>query len=142
MALWPIKSLVTSALSALVNMFLCLFFLTFRCLLKDFYDITFSCTEDPDMKKFDTASRRFGRKNILNHLSLLDQYFNELQKKLSEWVLYWSFLTCSYFVFLLYRFAIMLAFISSKTYTKKSQNTNYETAILLDDKTIMRMRRV
>ncbi|XP_046844459.1 uncharacterized protein LOC124438376 [Xenia sp. Carnegie-2017] len=55
-----------------------------RCLLKDFYDITFSCTEDPDMKKFDTASRRFGRKNILNHLSLLDQYFNELQKKLSE----------------------------------------------------------
>ncbi|XP_028397367.1 protein piccolo-like [Dendronephthya gigantea] len=53
-----------------------------RCLLKDFYDVTFSCTEDPDMQKFDSASRKFGRKNILNHLSLLDRYFAELQKKL------------------------------------------------------------
>lgn len=52
-----------------------------RCLLKDFYDVTYSCTEDPDMQKFDSASRKFGRKNILNHLSLLDRYFAELQKK-------------------------------------------------------------
>ena len=34
------------------------------------------------MEKFDSASRKFGRKNILNHLSLLDRYFAELQKKL------------------------------------------------------------
>ncbi|CAB4035042.1 Hypothetical predicted protein [Paramuricea clavata] len=53
-----------------------------RCLLKDFYDVTSSCAEDPDMQKFDSASRKFGRKNILNHLSLLDRYFAELQKKL------------------------------------------------------------
>ena len=36
------------------------------------------------MKTFDVASRSFGRKNILNHLSLIDRYFAEFQKKLSN----------------------------------------------------------
>ena len=38
---------------------------------------------DNEMKTFDAASRSFGRKNILNHLSLLDRYFAEFQNKLS-----------------------------------------------------------
>jgi hypothetical protein len=52
--------------------------------LKELFDVTSESGGDHDMKTFDDASRSFGRKNILNHLSLIDRYFAEFQKKLSR----------------------------------------------------------
>ncbi|XP_028402342.1 uncharacterized protein LOC114525290 [Dendronephthya gigantea] len=56
-----------------------------RLLLKELFDVTSESSGDNEMKTFDHASRSFGRKNILNHLSLIDRYFAEFQKKLSSW---------------------------------------------------------
>lgn len=57
----------------------------YRLLLKELFDVTSESGGDNEMKTFDHASRSFGRKNILNHLSLIDRYFAEFQKKLSSW---------------------------------------------------------
>lgn len=53
-----------------------------RLLLKELFDVTTESDGDHEMKTFDAASRSFGRKNILNHLTLLDRYFAEFQNKL------------------------------------------------------------
>ena len=55
----------------------------FSLLLKELFDVTLESDGDREMTTFDAESRSFGRKNILNHLSLLDRYFDEFQKKLS-----------------------------------------------------------
>jgi hypothetical protein len=63
-------------------MFVCFDF--FSLLLKELFDVTSESGGDNEMQTFDDASRSFGRKNILNHLSLIDRYFAEFQKKLSS----------------------------------------------------------
>ena len=73
---------IVYTITACICSSLCLYL--FSLLLKELFDVTSESGGDNEMKTFDMASRSFGRKNILNHLSLIDRYFAEFQKKLSS----------------------------------------------------------
>lgn len=57
---------------------------TSRKLLKDIYDMVLKSKEIEDIRNFELVSHNFGVRNILNHLSLVDLYFDELGSEINS----------------------------------------------------------